>query len=485
MRRRLSLRQLGLVWVGAAFLAGALAGWLWFGSRAAWEGHLGRAYVAGVALYDSLARGTGAPQGVTITPVLPEDQRRASDGAFAALPDLPKPAYVTQITIRDAVLSELEDFGSEVLRLAIVSEDLHYEVSKLVPGAGRTAPEKLGHVTRLLAGYCSDPVLFARMGDAPWQRIEGAPVWGCDAQPRDWRLLGLLIALLALAAIYTRLADSAARFQMFAEALGRRRRLGGPQAYSAEGPAELDAIVEAVNAYLEAERERLARRALVLSGVSHDLGTPATRMRLRATLIEDEALREKFDADIDRMTGMIESVLTYTQSELSHEAPRRISLTSLVESVVADYQDMARPVELVEPEPRLLESTGTVFGAGRRATALPDHGPVLVMARPIALQRALENLIDNALKYGRRARVGLLADSEVAVITVEDEGTDHRAEELDALIQPFRRGANAASVEGFGLGLTIVTAVAEQHGGGLGFVNGRHGIRAELEICRT
>ncbi|QPM89176.1 sensor histidine kinase [Pseudooceanicola algae] len=479
---RPSLRHLGIIWAGTAFLSGAMAGALWFGSRTAWEAHLGRAYVAGVTLYDSLARGTAPPDGVTLTPVPASQQSRARDGAFAAIDGMPSPAFVAQVSIRDA---SLEDLGGVVLRLAILSGDLQYEVANLVPGAGRTAPEKLGHITRLLANYCSHPVLFAQMGDAPWQRIDGAPIWGCEAQPRDTRLLGLVLAMLALAAIYTRLTDSASRFETFAETLGSRRRLGGPQAYAAEGPAELDAIVQAVNSYLEAERDQLSRRALVLSGVSHDLGTPATRLRLRAALIADADLREKFDTDIDRMTGMIEGVLTYTRSELSHEEPRQISLTSLVESVVDDYQDMGRPVELVTPEPRVMESAANVFMARRRATTLPEPKRLLVTARPIALRRALENLIDNALKYGRRARVDLTADSSFACITVEDEGTEQRAEELEALIQPFRRGPNAGAVDGFGLGLTIVTAVAEQHGGGLSFANGRHGLRAMLEICRT
>jgi signal transduction histidine kinase len=477
-----SLRRLGTIWMLSAFAAGGLSAGLWFSAQSTWAAYLSRAYVAGVTLYDALSHPSATLEGVTIRPVAPADLDLAERGAFNRMPDVPTPAYVTRASIRDATN---DDFGGLQLRLAIVSDGVRYEVAQLNPGDGRSAPEKLGHVTRLLASYCSQPVLFAQMGDAPWQRIDGRAVWGCDAAPRDTRLIGLLIALLALAAIYTRVAGTSAQFVQFAETLRSRRRLGGPQAYTAEGPQELGAIVEAVNAYLEAERDQLSRRATVLSGVSHDLGTPATRLRLRTALITDDALRAKFDTDIDRMTGMIESVLTYTRSELSVEAPRQISLSSLVHSIVADFQDMGLPVELSEAGPQMLQSSGSVFGARTRATALPDSGRVLVTARPVALQRAVTNLIDNALKYGRRARVELVATSESAVIAIEDEGTEQRAEEVEALMQPFRRGANAGAIEGFGLGLTIVMAVAEQHGGALSFANGRRGLRAQLEIRRS
>lgn len=85
---------------------------------------------------------------------------------------------------------------------------------------------------------------------------------------------------------------------------------------------------------------------MVLSAVSHDLGTPATRARLRIALIEDEELREKLERDIDQMTHMIDSILNYTRSELSAERPRRLSLRALISAIVDDYQDLGHPVTL-------------------------------------------------------------------------------------------------------------------------------------------
>ena len=482
-RRPLGLRELGTIWMLAGFAAGVLAAGLWLGSRAAWDGYLARAQVAGVTLYDVLIRATTPPEALRMTPLPLEAQPLAEAGDFSRLPGVPLPSLVTRMSIRDGTA---EDFGAPVLRLAIVSDGLRYELAQL-DGTPRTGPEKLGQLTRLMATYCSNAVLFARAGEAPWQRIEGDAVWSCDAAPPDYRLAALLLSFAALAAIWTRVADISARFAGFAQALGRRRTAGGPDRYSAEGPAELARIVGAVNRHLEAERALLARRAEILSGVSHDLGTPATRLRLRASLIEDEELRAKFDRDIDRMTGMIEQVLTYTRSEMSAEAPRELSLSSLVEAQVADYQDMGRPVSLRQPAPASIHAPAPLFGArtGRTALARPEAGPVVVLARPVALSRALTNLIDNALKYGRHAEVSLEVGAERVAILVADAGQGLAAAELEALIRPFRRGDNAGASDGFGLGLTIVQAVAEQHGGTLSFSDGPHGLVARLEIARS
>ena len=292
----------------------------------------------------------------------------------------------------------------------------------------------------------------------------------------------------------------------FAELLRQRRSVGGPDSYSIRGAAELQEIVTAVNAHLAGAREQISKRATVLSGVSHDLGTPATRLRLRAALIQDKDLRRKLEADIDSMTGMIESVLTYTRSELSLEVPRQISLAALVEALVADYQDLGKPVTYLPWRPEGAQGAQSLFSAragqvvqagqavqeaqaeqaGQAAQAtLPDARRVLVTARPILLQRALSNLVDNALKYGRRAEVRLEASSERAVITVQDEGSELTVADIEAVLAPFQRGANSTAIDGFGLGLTIVATVAEQHGGSLRFEQGSRGLRARLEIRRS
>jgi signal transduction histidine kinase len=475
------LRTLVLLGTAIAFLLGLGAGALWFWSSQAWHNHLTRAYVTGIGIHEALRTGTQMPPNVTVS-ILPPDQSRLADrGAFSRLPDAPVPAYVTNVSILDRGADPIE---GHTLSIGIVSDKLRYSLAELVQDERENAAAKFGNVTRLLATYCSDSILFVSRGDGTWARIDGTKVWGCSAVPRDLRLLSALLAIFGVVIVTSLVSDAAAHFDRFAYALRHRRRLGGPESYAISGPQELQDIVGAVNSYLETERAQLSKRAFVLSGVSHDLGMPATRLRLRTALIEDEELREKFDKDIDRMTTMIESVLTYTRSELNVEEPRQISLSSLVEAIVDDYQDMGKPVEMRPISPRVVQTGLSLFAGQRGQSEVTDHTPILVMARPISLQRAITNLVDNALKYGRYAAVEIEASSERARVTIEDAGSHMTVEDIENLMAPFQRGENTMSIEGSGLGLTIVATIAEQHGGRLYFEHGTHGLRASLEIER-
>ncbi|WP_421703702.1 sensor histidine kinase [Aliiroseovarius sp.] len=482
MSRGLRLKTLGVVLILACFATALGTTWLWFSSTRAWQAHLTRSYVTGVALYETLRLGTAPPEGIVVTALNAENAGLASQGAFVRLPAIPAPAFVTNVSIKGP---GRDPVSGESLTLGIVSNNLQYAVSELVSNEGQPAAQKFGNVTRLLATYCSEPIMFARMGTQPWVRVDGRGVWGCGVAPRDLRLAAVLVALVALAIFATLVRDNSAHFERFARALNNHRRLGGPQSYEAQGPEELRDIVQAVNSYLEHERAQLSKRATVLSGVSHDLGTPATRLRLRTALIKEAELREKLEADIDSMTEMIESVLTYTRAELNEETPRSLSLTSLVEALVADYQDLDRPVSIRAPERVMVEGGRSVFAASQGHATLPEAQRILVTARPVSLKRAISNLIENALKYGRRASVELTATPDHAIIVVEDEGSGMSAEDIEAVVAPFKRGENTQAIDGFGLGLTIVATVAEQHGGSLHFESGRHGLRACLEICRN
>ncbi len=477
----LRLRSFGWVWTLSAFAAGLLATALWFTSAQAWNRFQTQAFVAGFTVYEDLRTGMAPPPGLLINPLPAKAAALADRGEFQQMPGFSDRRFVTNLSILTDSSAPLS--GRE-LTLAVLSDRLVYPVSDIVSGSDQTGPEKMGNLTRLLATYCSEPILIAQFGRGVWQQIDGAEIWGCKAAPIDLRLPAILLGIVALAALLTSVGNVSDSFTRFAQALGDRKRRGGPQSYDADGPEELRDIVAAVNDHLEAERAQLEKRAIVLSGVSHDLGTPATRVRLRAALIDDAELREKLEADVDQMTGMIESVLTYTRSELSVEEPRQISLTSLVESLVADYQDMNLPVSLKAIEPVAVEGAPSLFMSRRGHGSLPETRRILVMGRPISLRRALSNLIDNALKYGRRAEVELETDAQSATIIVEDKGTDLSVDDIEALLAPFQRGSNTGSSDGFGLGLTIARTVAEQHGGTLSFEAGDQGLRACLQITR-
>lgn len=476
-----SLRVIGMALVLSAFMSGALAVWLWTGSNASWRAHQTQAYLAGVTTYGALQNGTD-PSGGVVLRVLPEaDQARARAGQFRQITGAPPAARITSVPIS----ADAANLASGApLTLALLSPDLIYRLADLPRRDGQTAAETTGEVFRLIASFCSDPVVIGHYGDHDWVEIDGTSVWGCDQAPSDWRLVAALLTVVAIGSLVTAILNLSAEFSAFAAQLRARRRVGGPTRYESRGPQELQDIVSAVNSYLETERAQLESRAAVLSGVSHDLGTPATRLRLRAALIPDAELREKLETDIDRMTGMIESVLTYTRSEMSAEAPRKLSLNALIDAVVADYQDTGRPVTFRAAKDVIVQGGSSVFMSRQGQGVVAGDREVIVNGRPISLQRALTNLIDNALKYGRRATVAFEADSDTATIIVEDEGSDNSAADVEALLAPFQRGDNTQSIDGYGLGLTIVATIATLHGGALSFEDTPIGVAARLRIQR-
>lgn len=477
-----SLRLVGMGLVLLAFVAGAVSAWVWSRSDARWQQHRTAAYSAGVALYSTLQTGTSAPTGISITLLPDADQKIASQGDFLRLSFAPQ---VVRPTLVPILPDPSNTRVADVLTLVILSPDIVYPIAPLQQRESQTAAETTGEVLRLLASYCSDPTVLARVGVGPWLRVDGGAIWNCAAAPADLRLWAGLGAVVALAVLVTVLLNTTAHFTSFASRLRSRRRLDGPSSYDTDGPQELQEIVTAVNSHLEMERAQLAARASVLSGVSHDLGTPATRLRLRTALIEDDELRGKLEHDIDSMTGMIESVLTYTRAEMNAEEPRKISLQSLIEAIVADYEDTGKSVTLRPPEDVVLQGAQSVFMSRRGSSVISGDTDVVISARPISLERAICNLIDNALKYGRRATVGLEADASSVTITVEDEGSANTARDIELLMAPFKRGDNTATTDGYGLGLTIVDTIANLHGGSLSFEDKPAGIAARLTIARS
>jgi len=476
-----SIRVLGPLLVLTSLLVGGAAVWLWTNSTAAWWAHRTAADQAGVSLYYALQNGTAPAEGVTIKPLTEEDQTRAMAGSFRQLTDAPAAARVTIVPILPDSANQIT---AAAVTMAIISPDLTYSLADLPNQVGQTAAETMGAITGKLAAYCSDPIVLVMMGDAPWVRVDGQRVWGCEAAPPDRRIVAALFAIIATAMLMTSALNLPLSFSAFARQLQNRRRVGGPTRYDPQGPQELQDIMTAMNAYLAIEREQLAGRAAVLSGVSHDLGTPATRLRLRAALIQDPTLRQKFETDIDSMTRIIESVLAYTQVEMDAEEPKKLSLTALIDAIVADYQDVGKPVISRRNEDVIMQGGQSIFMSRQGYSVVSKDRDIVVIGRSVSLQRAITNLIENALKYGRRATVSLDATARSATISVEDEGSESTAAEIEKLLAPFQRGENTNTIDGHGLGLTIVSTIAKQHGGTLTFEDAQVGVRARLEIQR-
>jgi signal transduction histidine kinase len=478
-----SLKSQTILLVISAMVIGATATAVWVQSVSNWNRHLEHSYLTGLALHDTLRDGVKIPDGLTITPLNGADARLAAAGLFEKLPNVSSNDQITQLTLASATKNgEVKNR----INISVVSPDLKYPIAKLQQKQPVSAGGKLAALLRMLTTYCSKSTLFVQYSDGPWWRVDGPSIWGCANAPMDFRLPALAMVVVSLGALISIIIATSGTFHNFAATLARRGLFSSPKSYDLAGPDELQALINVINEYQKVEQESLAKRAAFLSGVSHDLGTPATRLRLRTEFITDKDLQRKMHADIDQMTQMIKSVLSYTQSEMRMEDLRRISLISLIEAIVADYEDAGQPVRYLEPDLPQIAARTILFNSVPKPLSdkvAKQHG-IVIQVRPISLQRALTNLIDNALKYGRKADVSIQASSQAVQIHIRDYGDSITPEYLGNLTRPFDRGTNAENVDGYGIGLAIASTIAAQHGGNIRFENWAQGICAVLTLPR-
>jgi signal transduction histidine kinase len=275
-------------------------------------------------------------------------------------------------------------------------------------------------------------------------------------------LLLWVLIFFALAAVAVRLITrSLDRLAQAADRIGANPE-GPPVAES--GPTEVRRVIRAFNRMQEQVRAYVLERTRLLGAISHDLRTPLTRMRLRAELLPDRELREKFVRDLTEMEALAGSALDFTRSLGAEARPEPVDVGALLESVSEDWR----------------ETGGQVTVAGAPRAALSGH--------PEALRRCLNNLIENALRYGGRAHLQVEDDVDALRIAVGDEGPGIPEAELERVFEPFFRlepSRNRAS-GGAGLGLSIARNIARWHGGDVRLRNRATGagLIAELWLPR-
>jgi signal transduction histidine kinase len=205
-------------------------------------------------------------------------------------------------------------------------------------------------------------------------------------------------------------------------------------------------------------------RTRMLAAISHDLRTPLTSLRLRAEFVDDEETRTKILETLDEMERMTEATLTFAREEARREDTRTVDLAALVESLCEDLRDLGMDV--------------TYSGPSR----------LLYPCRSVSLKRALRNLIENAVGYGRRARVGLEQTATEVPIVIDDDGPGIPEADFERVFAPFVRLEESRSQEtgGIGLGMAIARSIVRGHGGDITLANRPEGgLRATLHLPRV
>lgn len=232
------------------------------------------------------------------------------------------------------------------------------------------------------------------------------------------------------------------------------------------GPTDIRGTTQAFNQMNERLHRFVRDRTRMLAAISHDLRTPITTLRLRAEFIEDAETRDKVLETLAEMQEMIEGVLSFVREDAAREDTRPIDLGALIASLCDDLADNGLEVEF----------------------DTPPAPPIVYRCRPVALKRALNNVIENAVKYGKRARVSLSESANWIEIAVDDEGPGIPEADLERVFEPFQRLEESRSREtgGTGLGLAIARSIARGHGGDIVLGNRpAGGLRATIRLPRS
>lgn len=250
------------------------------------------------------------------------------------------------------------------------------------------------------------------------------------------------------------------RLARAAEAFGRGRHVH----YNPSGATEVRAAGAAFVDMRGRIERHIEQRTLMLSGVSHDLRTPLTRMRLALAMLE-EPEKGLLERDVDDMQSLVDEFLSFVQGAAEGE-PETLDPIAFTEDIVADAQRTGRNVSMTQRD-----------GAGK------------VTVRKTALRRAVDNLISNAVRYGDRAEVSVVLSDKSLRIRVEDDGPGIPANARAEAQKPFVRldaARNQDRGSGVGLGLAIATDIARAHGGvlRLGESTRMGGLAADIVIAR-
>lgn len=209
------------------------------------------------------------------------------------------------------------------------------------------------------------------------------------------------------------------------------------------GPSEIRSVISAFNRMQRRVRDHLQERTRLLGAISHDLKTPLTRLRLRTEMLSDREAGARMLRDLDEMEAMVGSTLEFFRGVGSEPQRQPIDVGTLIESVAEDRRDVGQAL------------------AVRGIARAPYPG------NPRALRRCLENLVENAVRYGGSAAIELDDSPERLRIAVHDHGSGIPEAELQRVFEPYYRLESSRNLAsgGIGLGLSIARNIARWHGG--------------------
>lgn len=278
-------------------------------------------------------------------------------------------------------------------------------------------------------------------------------------------LLESLVFFFVVILLIRRVTRPIAKLGLAAEKFGRNPETARP--LEDTGSREIREAVQSFNRMRERIVNNMNERNRMLAAMSHDLRSPLARTQVRLEKIHPEALQQQFAANINEIQSIIQQGIELARSLNTSEGFVPLDIWAFVESIVDDWQEHGHNV--------------TLNGA-----PADDAPALLVMARPTCLRRCLENILDNAVTYGKGAAISILSDAKgEVVIEVADFGPGIPEEFLEKVFEPYYRLEKSRNRElgGTGLGLSIARNMAMLNNGSISLANdGERGLAARIVL---
>ena len=365
----------------------------------------------------------------------PEAQQAAvralnANGLAIHLADLPAPGReeASDLTLSDKLAREFAAIalGNRYFSMRSLSEKPQGWFSV-------GAPDRIIEVS---IGVAGGKVAVFSLPDTPTVRLNGIPIGLISG------VLGMLVAVIAIVAV-ARETRPLTRLSRTVNSIGNGLQ---PVHIPERGACELRMLIKAINAMQLRIAALVSNRTLILGAISHDLRTYLTRFRLRMEMMPETPHRDRAIADVEAMQRLVEDALGFARSTVVSDGKNVVDLDAAIRGHLAERQD----------EQDLVGFT-------------PVGQPIAVTMTETALVRVLDNLMDNALRYGGRADIAVERRGEQGAIVVGDRGPGIPAERRKEVLEPFVRLEESRNRDlgGSGLGLAIVRQILDAQGGAL------------------
>ena len=368
---------------------------------------------------------------------------RAADSPLVRFEVASEPEALHDSVDADSVLSQIRKILGEPERE--VRADVHALELNSVPMPDGM-PEAMRPMHEAMMAGRNDPVeltLSIRLAGGDWLNVRTMfhrP--GLQLSPQSLLPLLLMAVAVVLVAWWTarRIVGPMRALAVGADRLGRGL---DTDPLPMTGPSEVRDTTRAFNRMKDRLTRFVNERTHMLAALSHDLRSPLTAMRLRIEMLDETEDSIRLNALVEEMQAMVEATLEFARGVAKAEPSAEVDVAALLSDLVGDV------------------------GEGR--AALDPSQPLHATIRPQALNRALRNLIDNAVRYGGNANVTLRREPDMAgiTITIADNGPGLPDDQLEAVFEPFVRleGSRSRNTGGVGLGLSIARTIIQAHGG--------------------